>query len=489
MKNIVLVLFLVKFSFLNAQTFTLKTQNPPVSDFGSGPGSASFADIDGDGDLDMVITGSVSGLGKTSRLYKNDGSGNFSEQENVLLDNVSNGAVAFSDIDGDNDQDLLITGENRQLERVAKLYLNDGFGNFNEQLDSNLEGVLASCVSFADLNDDGNEDLIIVGTRESSQGISSILYMNNGNGEFSESFNTPFEPVRNGSIAVSDIDDDGDYDVLISGENQSFIEIARLYENDGFGNFSLLENSELEGVSNGSISFVDIDGDLDEDLFISGISDSSILVSNIYLNNGLGVFEEMTSSALEPVHFSSVDFSDIDNDSDQDLLITGRGLNGNISKLYLNDGIGNFSEVLDIPFESLVSSFVSFADLNGDLYDDILLTGFLPQNGNILEPSTNIYLNDATTSSFEFNMVNNKLEVYPNPNYGSFLYVNLYTQNANISNIKIFDMKGNVVLQEDVITVANNVDYRMDISSFTPGIYLIQVFNGVDHDGSIFLVK
>ncbi|MCD4732591.1 MAG: VCBS repeat-containing protein, partial [Bacteroidales bacterium] len=77
--------------------------------------SIAFADIDNDNDQDVLITGS-SNAGIIAKLYTNDGNGNFVEVTETPFVGVSNGSIAFADIDNDNDQDVLITGSG-----IAKL--------------------------------------------------------------------------------------------------------------------------------------------------------------------------------------------------------------------------------------------------------------------------------------------------------------------------------------------------------------------------------
>jgi len=123
----------------------------------SDAGAADFADIDGDGDQDLII------IGKTpikTRLYKNDGNGNFSEVENTPFIDVFAGNVAFADVDGDSDFDVLITGNDRRPLPNANLYLNDGKGNFTLQANSSFQPCLGGDVAFAHLNEDSAIDLV-----------------------------------------------------------------------------------------------------------------------------------------------------------------------------------------------------------------------------------------------------------------------------------------------------------------------------------------
>ena len=92
------------------QSFGEKLQNPALARvFYS---SIAFADVDGDNDQDLVITGAVNTLNNpVTILYSNDGLGNFTEVQGTPFVAIERGSIAFSDVDGDSDQDLLITGK------------------------------------------------------------------------------------------------------------------------------------------------------------------------------------------------------------------------------------------------------------------------------------------------------------------------------------------------------------------------------------------
>jgi hypothetical protein len=84
-----------------------------------------------------------------------------------------------------------------------------------------------------------------------------------------------------------------------------------------------------------------------------------------------------------PVDKGDSAFADVDDDGDQDLLITGLDINNNnVLKLYLNDGSGSFVEavdIFDIPDNILIKAF-DFGDVDGDTDFDVLFTGYNTSN-------------------------------------------------------------------------------------------------------------
>ena len=364
-------------------------------------GSVAFADVDGDSDQDVLITGqNFNSDRRISKIYTNDGFGNFTELAGTPFDAVAFSSVAFEDVDSDNDQDLIITGLNILGIRIAKLYTNDGLGNFTELTNNTFDSVADSSIAFADVDSDNDQDVIIVGLNNENE-IIAKLYTNDGLGNFIEMMNTSFDGVKNGSIAVTDVDSDNDLDVIIVGQNITQEPIADLYTNDGFGNFIELQmigtGTSFNGVKLSSVAFTDVDSDNDQDVLITGQNSSRELISELYFNDGFGNFTQSTNTPFDGVAISSIAFADVDNDSDQDVLITGEKNNSfeKISKLYINDGLGNFTELIGTPFDGVSLSSIAFADVDGDNDQDVLITG-AKSGGRIAKLYTNDGLGNFT---------------------------------------------------------------------------------------------
>ena len=360
-------------NFFEAPSFVLK---------GVEYSSVAFSDVDGDGDQDVLITGDEGPeplVNPVSILYINDGNGNFIEAESTPFDPVDFGSVAFSDVDMDGDEDVMITGQNDQGTTIAKLYLNDGGGHFTEVPETPFDGVRFSAIAFADINGDTAEEVLITGENKLGQRIAK-LYLNDGAGTFEElETDTIFQGVSKGDIAFADVDGDLDQDVVITGFDDFLEGTAYLYLNDGTGNFTPDYSAPFQGVSFSAIGFEDVDGDDDQDLILTGqvyVIFDAYDISNLYLNDGSGNFTKVEDTPFIGVFEGAVGFSDVDNDGDQDLLITGEDIDeGEIARLYLNDGAGNFTENEDAPFEGVWEGTVSFADIDGDGDEDVLLTG------------------------------------------------------------------------------------------------------------------
>jgi hypothetical protein len=126
--------------------------------------------------LDLLIAGEDSNDNPTTTLYLGDGQGSFTEA-NAGLTETAFGSTSIADVDGDGNQDLLITGQDENFDPTATLYLGDGQGGFTEA-DAGLAGVTNSSTSIADVDGDTDLDLLVTGFSEASQSSSTILYEN-----------------------------------------------------------------------------------------------------------------------------------------------------------------------------------------------------------------------------------------------------------------------------------------------------------------------
>jgi len=338
-------------------------------------GDIGFKDIDNDGDSDLLIIGRNEINQEFADLYINDGAGYFLKVSNSPFNGVKNGSSSFSDIDNDNDIDVLITGFDNFGLSSSQMYKNDGFGHFTKVLGNPIENVSHSSVAFEDIDNDGDQDLFISGLNSSNIRISK-LYKNDGSGFYTEMIGTAIDPISLSSISFADVDNDNDIDLFISGSNSSGQRISKLYSNDGFGNYTEVLGTPFIGVNNGSIAFSDIDNDNDQDLLITGASSNYVFEATLYENDGLGNFTEVLNTPFEHVSSSSIAFEDINNDGFQDLLITGKKSNTEyVANLYINSGGGNFTQSSTNPFEGVMQSFVAFSDVNNDTNQDVLITG------------------------------------------------------------------------------------------------------------------
>ncbi|MEM7512104.1 MAG: FG-GAP-like repeat-containing protein [Bacteroidota bacterium] len=370
----------------------LNTTFPEIQD-----GSIGFADINNDRNQDIFITGNEEGF-PTSKFFLNDGKGNYLVKEVATIESIILGSHAFGDIDNDNDLDLVTSGLGRSNGPNTSIYINDGSGNFTIVSKNSFESVYYSSVKLLDTDNDQKLDILLTGYNDSVDVDVVKLYRNVGEGEFLEVQNTPFNSIR-APFDMADIDRDADVDIVIAGSKPT------LYNNDGSGNFSKVLPPPFTPVLYSSIAFSDVDGDEDQDLFITGTTSLSLPynepIAELYINDGTGYFTLSGESSFEGVGFSSVDFADVDGDDDQDLLVTGSKKFESSSPiatpkptpsttLYLNQGNGIYQALSESPFENVMMGSVAFADVDGDGDQDVLITG---SSASI--PTAKLYMNNA----------------------------------------------------------------------------------------------
>ncbi len=341
-----------------------------------------FNDVDNDGDEDLIVCGSVNGLGNQTILYSNDGNGLFTGVTGTPFSGVANGCVSFQDLDGDSDSDVLVTGSS-----IAKLYQNDGNGVFTAISTSPFTGLSYGAVEFADVDNDGDLDAFMNG--QGASGFYSLIYLNDGNGGFTVDPSNIFPGLANAAADFADIDNDGDDDLMMSGYGTG--QIVKLYTNDGSGLFTEVPNTPFPNVSSGAIQFNDVDSDGDQDVFINGFTIFVGNVGQLWLNDGSGSFTLSTSNTFEGSNNGNIAFADIDGDNDDDLLLTGYGNVGRIAHLYTNDGSGTFT-LIPSPFPGIQQGSIAFADIDNDQDMDLAIAG------EIGSPSTyaaQLYTNDG----------------------------------------------------------------------------------------------
>ena len=185
--------------------------------------TGNFSDIDGDADLDLLITGDFG----TSKVFVNDGLGVFSESTGSVLTDQAGMGTAVGDYDGDGDMDWFVSSIFAPEVGLDgnRLYQNNGSGTFTDMGQS--AGVhmgfwgWGSC--FADFNNDGWLDLFHVnGWQLELQPLGlddpSVLYLSNGDGTFTESSISAglVDTGQGRGVVCFDADRDGDIDILVA---------------------------------------------------------------------------------------------------------------------------------------------------------------------------------------------------------------------------------------------------------------------------------
>lgn len=286
---------------------------------------STWADMDGDGDQDAFI---ATQHGRPDIFLRNLGDGRFAREAlgEATTTNGSNFTASWADIDSDGDLDLMSGGPTLELSAPLLVYRNDG-GTFVRVTETPLDNGRSNpgAILWADFDNDGDVDLFAansdvvrasnytpVGEFETPQ-----LYRNEGSWHFTRTQGQAFsEAVSGTSAAAGDIDNDGDLDLYI-GQQRG---IDAIFLNDGHGQFArdqrFAGHDHPEWATGASFVDFDYDGDLD---LLSVRYDDAL---RVYVNDGAGEFAPLSDPALldRVTFYSGTASGDIDNDGDLDLV-------------------------------------------------------------------------------------------------------------------------------------------------------------------------
>lgn len=317
-----------------------------------------------------------------------------------IIPNLFNSHSVWVDLDNDGDKDLIKLGEDNLGNKNTKIYLNDGSGSFTVLI-HNMPQLSSGRISVSDYNLDGFVDILLFGAKlDGANDVPSFsVHKNNGDNTFTEVFNGDVVSFYDGDVVWDDLDGDFISEIVICGKDVSDNVITKCYKLTS-GSYNEVVTSVV-AMNRGGLIATDLNGDGLKELVISGITTSLNNDSKIYKNNGNLQFEQLTVSELSRITEGNISYADIDNDGDNDIFLTGKDENSNrTSELFINNG--NFSFTIHTGFEQLKNSFSKFLDINSDGFVDLILCG---NNGT--EEKTILYINNknntftASSHSFE----------------------------------------------------------------------------------------
>jgi FG-GAP-like repeat len=392
MKKLI-ILFLFYFPTLAQSNKMILSTNvlPGISN-----GKTKLVDIDNDGDLDCFISG-LSSNGIIAKFFKNDSLGSMSEFSNPFVTGVQDGDVEFFDYDLDGDKDLIVAGSSTQ----TVLYSNNGLGLFSVYNSSTFLPVTNANISTGDLDGDLDSDIIITGFNSE---IVTKHYINNGGGIFTENTFSPFIGLYRGSMEITDLDDDSDLDVVITGiPNGSpvasigaALPLCKIYLNDSLGTFTELAHN-IAGYFLGDLKIANVGSDSKKEIILSGFNatiNTANFYTNIYYNYYNSYYKsEVLSTGLVNTLKGSISISDLNKDGENDIYLDGLigGIPNKSANIFMkSNGFPSFEKETTSILNGVFQSSSAFGDLNGDGFDDLINSGE-NNNGNKI---TQIYFNN-----------------------------------------------------------------------------------------------
>jgi PKD repeat protein len=244
---------------------------------------------------------------------------------------------------------------------------------FSEQTGITLGSFDYGSVAWGDYDNDGYADILITGNPGLISNSVAKIYHNNGDNTFSEQTDIILPGVSFSSVAWGDYNNDGNLDILLTGVSGTGY-ISKIYRNNGNNSFTEQAGILLPAVDASSVAWGDYDNDGNIDFLLTGQSyDGNI--SKLYRNNGDSTFTEQTGISLPGVNFGSPVWGDYDNDGNLDFLLTGYTGSNNIAKIFRNNGNNTFTEQTSISLTGVSIGTAAWGDYDNDENLDILLTG------------------------------------------------------------------------------------------------------------------
>jgi len=303
--------------------------------------------------------------------------------------------------------------------------ISNGFSDSNDVSDVNIiestkltlvadapfEGVENGKVSWGDYDRDGDMDLALMG--DASTGTITNVYKNNGEGGFTNTLQN-FSKVIGGDIEFVDVDQDGYLDVAVSGNSASG-RVSKLYINKSgqFFEESVSFSEQVEGLSQSDMEWADVDNDSDPDLIISGIDSENNFRTLYYTNIGNGIFFEEKLFNMDGFIRGEIDIVDKDNDGDNDLFVSG--VSGQVGNQYYQERDrnntyywGGYNSDVGV---GLSDGNTEYLDIDGDGLMDYLSIGRFDINSTQVESRSNLmdlnYLPKLLNTDFDFADYNN----------------------------------------------------------------------------------
>ena len=315
--------------------------------------NASLGDIDGDGDLDIVLA-----KGRHwplhNRVLINDGQGNFEVSRNMGERAERSYSAVLGDIDGDTNLDVVVSNDRPDEKYVLR---NDGKGQFE------LAGTWGKSTwntrntTLLDVNGDRFLDLVVA-NRQSR----SFIILNDGHGNFAEERWIAIPSESATTIIGADLDGNGHTDLAVPHRDSG---VSRVLFNDGKMGFEKTTTFGPSKASTRSCASSDLNGDGSADLIIG----DDKLGAMICINNGQGEFPNTIPLGERSLVPYAIATGDMNQDKHIDVIV-GYAKGG--SRVFLNKGAG--TEFTEVPFGDKQGAVYAIAvgDINADGRLDIV---------------------------------------------------------------------------------------------------------------------
>jgi VCBS repeat protein/FG-GAP repeat protein len=333
----------------------------------------AIVDLDNDGHGDVVT---VANSSAAVTVHKNSGNGSFPVLTRYEVASLSD-AVESADIDNDGDIDIVVNGELdiASNDPLLKILKNNGNGTFAPAIDYTPTRNFAD-MKLRDINNDHFVDLIFApdGNYPSFHFGTAL---NNGNGTFAPTVVTNVFSCGEGTIDAADLDGDGDLDIVLTEEETCPGIEARIFifRSDGNQNFVRMPDINLPGRLPHGLALAEVTGDSNIDI-ITALSDGM----GVFPGSGNLTFGAPIISTTRPFKFKMADFNR-DGLLDVGMILQQEAFGTDTIATALGNGNGTFQAIRTQTGSSVlenlrISNDLEAGDVNGDGTPDLIVFNY-----------------------------------------------------------------------------------------------------------------
>ncbi len=331
--------------------------------------------MDNDGLVDLVFA-----IDWNITWSKNMGDNKWTTNQPIDLNYDEERKIQLADLDGDNWLDIVVVHDGN-YNAWAKWYRNETDGTFSEaivldEVNDPSSSVRKLSVAVDDIDNDGDIDIAAAFAMANENAHVVKWYENeDGLGTFSEGIIISDDIVKPWDIKLAHLNDDEFLDIVLTSDGESLLLLENLNGTE-FDSPVTIGTASIELLT---IEPGDIDGDGDTDI-VGGIKATSKIVWYENLdNNGSFGMESVIHQGTS--NYTSIKTTDLDGDLDLDIVYVRAGADGQMGYLENLDGMGNFSSPIlsDTTFDYASTTALAILDLDNDLDLDIVACGDSPE--------------------------------------------------------------------------------------------------------------